>query len=227
MIAPPEPRHVGVTLGRMAGSAARRDDEEDLAPTRRAEIGNESRKRILDAAERLFIERGVADTSFASIQREAGISRGSIPWHFDNKQGLLLAIIDRAMLLNHVDTSEFEGVDGIRQLLERTRGRLHEPQAILLAALLNESFRADSPTHERYRDWHAGIRESIVEVIEAAGDEVRLPPGVDAETYAAILFGTLIGLHLQWRLAPELVDLDSAIAALEILTVHQLGDPES
>lgn len=183
-----------------------------------AEIGNESRRRILDAAEQLFIERGVADTSFASIQRAAGISRGSIPWHFDNKQGLLLAILDRAMILTDVGLLDSTGPDGVRELFDGARDRLHQPQAILLAALLSESFREDSATHERYRDWHVRNRRRIVELVEDSADELELPPGLDAETFAAILFGTLIGLHLQWRLAPDLVDLDSSLDALEELT---------
>ena len=40
-------------------------------PTRLNEIGDESRRRILDAAESLFITRGVVNTSFALIERAA------------------------------------------------------------------------------------------------------------------------------------------------------------
>ena len=201
--------------------------EEDTSPGRMTEIGNESRRRILDAAEQLFIERGVADTSFAGIQRAAGISRGSIPWHFNNKQGLLLAILDRAMIFTDVEQLESTGEDGVRELLELVRHRLHQPQGILLAALLSESFREDSPTHERYRDWHARLRQRIVDLVETSTDELELPPGMGVETYAAILFGTLIGIHLQWRLAPDLVDLDSCMDALEALTISQLRKPHT
>jgi TetR/AcrR family transcriptional regulator, acrAB operon repressor len=193
-------------------------DGEDESPGRMAEIGGESRRRILEAAEQLFIERGVADTSYASIQRAAGISRGSIPWHFENKQGLLLAILDRAMILTDVGALQSTGEEGVRELFETARHRLHQPQAILLAALLSESFRADSPTHERYRDWHARLRQRVVDLVESSEGELELPPDVDAGTYASIVVGTLIGLHLQWRLAPDLVDLDRSTAAVEELT---------
>ena len=66
-------------------------------PRRIDEIGEESRRRILDAAEELFAERGFDRTSFVDIAKRSGISRGSIPWHFKNKDGLVMAVVERAV----------------------------------------------------------------------------------------------------------------------------------
>jgi TetR/AcrR family acrAB operon transcriptional repressor len=183
------------------------------APTRRSEIGDESRQRILDAAERLFIERGLSATSFARIEREAGISRGSIPWHFKNKRGLLLAILERAMILSSTDFSDLRGRSGLRESIDRTRARLHRPQAVLLASLLSESLQAESDTHGRYREFHAETRARFADLLRRA-DDVRLPVGLDADRMATLIFGGLIGIHLQYRIAPDLVDLDAAITDL-------------
>jgi len=183
------------------------------APTRRTEIGDESRQRILDAAERLFIERGLSATSFTRIEQEAGISRGSIPWHFKNKRGLLLAILERAMILSSIDSSDLCGRDGLREAIELTRARLHRPQAVLLASLLSESLQTESETHGRYREFHAQTRARFADLIRGA-DDIRLPGGLDADRLAALIFGALIGVHLQYRIAPDLVDLDQAITDL-------------
>ena len=197
------------------------------APTRRSEIGDESRQRILDAAERLFIERGLSATSFARIEREAGISRGSIPWHFKNKRGLLLAILERAMILSSTDFSDLQGRRGVRESIDRTRARLHRPQAVLLASLLSESLQAESETHGRYREFHATTRERFADLLRCA-DDIRLPAGLDADRLAALIFGALIGIHLQYRIAPDLVDLDTAITDLANLIDATLvpGGPE-
>jgi TetR/AcrR family acrAB operon transcriptional repressor len=183
------------------------------APTRRTEIGDESRQRILDAAERLFIERGLSATSFARIEREAGISRGSIPWHFKNKRGLLLSILERAMILSSTDFSDLDGRNGLREAIDRTQARLHRPQAVLLASLLSESLQAESETHGRYREFHAATREKFADLVRRA-DDVRLPAGLDADRLAALIFGAMIGIHLQYRIAPDLVDLDVAMTDL-------------
>lgn len=192
------------------------EDTEKDAPTRRSEIGDESRQRILDAAERLFIERGLSATSFARIEREAGISRGSIPWHFKNKRGLLLSIMDRATLLSTADFADLEGRAGLEEALDRTRERLHQPQAVLLAALLSESLQDESETHARYREFHANSRAKFADLFHRA-DDLDLPAGLDEERLAALVMGALIGIHLQFRIAPDLVDLDQAIDDLGTL----------
>jgi TetR/AcrR family acrAB operon transcriptional repressor len=60
-----------------------------------SEIGDESRQRLIDAAEELFVEKGYDNTTVVEIGERAGISHGSIPWHFGNKPGLLMAVVVR------------------------------------------------------------------------------------------------------------------------------------
>ena len=57
-----------------------------------------TRGHILDTAERLFSERGVARTSLADIADSAGLTRGAIYWHFRNKGDLFTALLDRVAL---------------------------------------------------------------------------------------------------------------------------------
>jgi TetR/AcrR family transcriptional regulator, acrAB operon repressor len=57
-----------------------------------------TRGHILDTAERLFSERGVARTSLADIADTAGLTRGAIYWHFRNKGDLFTALLDRVAL---------------------------------------------------------------------------------------------------------------------------------
>ena len=57
-----------------------------------------TRDRILDTAEQVFSERGVARTSLADIADAAGVTRGAIYWHFRNKGDLFTALLDRVAL---------------------------------------------------------------------------------------------------------------------------------
>lgn len=58
-----------------------------------------TRKRIIDTAERLFAERGVANTSLLEIARAAGQkNRSALQYHFTNKEGLLDAVLDKHAL---------------------------------------------------------------------------------------------------------------------------------
>lgn len=50
--------------------------------------------RILEAATQLFSERGYRDTSIEDIASAADISRSSLFWHFESKDGLLHAVVE-------------------------------------------------------------------------------------------------------------------------------------
>lgn len=65
---------------------------------RTKEEAQETRDRILDTAERVFLRKGVARTSLADVAEAAGVTRGAIYWHFKNKADLFDAMMQRVSL---------------------------------------------------------------------------------------------------------------------------------
>lgn len=57
----------------------------------------ERRNEILDVAERLFCTQGYDNTSTNDILAEIGIARGTLYYHFRNKEDILDAMIDRIL----------------------------------------------------------------------------------------------------------------------------------
>jgi TetR/AcrR family transcriptional repressor of nem operon len=57
--------------------------------------GSATRDRILDAAQRLVLERGFAGTSVDAILAEASVTKGGFFHHFSSKQALGLALVER------------------------------------------------------------------------------------------------------------------------------------
>lgn len=55
----------------------------------------DTRDRILDAAERLFVERGYAATSMRAIAGQAGVNLAAANYHFGSKMGLVSAVFHR------------------------------------------------------------------------------------------------------------------------------------
>ena len=47
------------------------------------------KKRILDAALKLFIENGIDNTSISLISKEAGVAAGTLYLYFENKVDLI------------------------------------------------------------------------------------------------------------------------------------------
>jgi TetR/AcrR family acrAB operon transcriptional repressor len=173
------------------------------------EIGDESRRRILDAAEALFAERGFERTSFASIARRSGISRGSIPWHFANKDGLLIAVVERALARQVVESRSIEQGD-LGVVMDDIRRWMHQPTAAMLYTLLAEALSTEGEVRDRFVGFHRRGRARLAALIEAAGaDSSGAPP----EVFATVVNGALLGLHLQWTLDPT-VDLDAGLGLL-------------
>src|SRR4051794_27229311 len=81
----------GISVWPAAGTkhAMVRRTKEDAAITR---------EQLLDAAENVFRQRGVARSSLAEVAAAAGVTRGAVCWHFRDKADLCAAMCERAML---------------------------------------------------------------------------------------------------------------------------------
>ncbi|BBB65667.1 TetR family transcriptional regulator [Undibacterium sp. YM2] len=86
------------------------------------EEAQETYNTLLDAAEKVFAEKGVTSTTLNDVASAAGMTRGAIYWHFKDKNALFQAMCDRAFLpmealLNEiVSTPHKDPLAGIRQL---------------------------------------------------------------------------------------------------------------
>ncbi|MFE6743597.1 TetR/AcrR family transcriptional regulator [Streptomyces tubercidicus] len=204
--------------------------------TRREQTSHESSELILRAAAELFAAKGYRQTTFADVAERSGISRGSIPWHFGSKEGLLLAVLERSVDLIRAGLVEEPGeraepeeevATGFDRLMGGADALLAQPTTKLFVTLLVEALEPGSPIHGRYVEIHNTLRDHCRRWLE------RLPllPGLSAETLSVTLIGAGIGIHQQWLLAPERVDLQQSLAALRTLVAGAVlsadGEPSA
>ena len=102
---------------------------------------------LLDAAERLFGEKALADVTVEEIATGAGVAVGSIYNHFGSKAGLHAALVERALVADraHMDRAYVEGRSPVDQILKRVflgRECLEDRAAgdNLPAALIGQSY---------------------------------------------------------------------------------------
>src|SRR5271165_6651743 len=82
-----------------------------------------TRSRILDAALDVFAAKGYHDSRMDEIVEQSGTSKGSIYFHFPNKERLFLALVDQFADLLERRVSEAiqhedEGIQRVRVALE-------------------------------------------------------------------------------------------------------------
>jgi len=85
----------------------------------------QTRCQIMDAARELFLARGVARSSLEQIAQVAGVTRGAVYWHFQNKDDLFFAMREAVTLplIDSIDAvfaeeSATDPLDGIQRALQ-------------------------------------------------------------------------------------------------------------
>jgi len=196
--------------------------ETRATPSRR-ERAEQTRERVLTVATDLMAARGYSATSISAISKAAGVLPASIYWHFESKEGLLGAVIERAAeawfegAWRAMEQGEAEyGPDGAaapsanpsanRPALRYVLVEQAEFYRVLLLIAL-ERRDAAGPPLAAVKRIRARMRERFAERIEARMQDV---PGIEdperlrwiAERIMGIAMVQLDGTFLEQQLDP-------------------------
>ena len=194
----------------------------EAATSRKREQSELSRERLIEAATRLFAQRGYRDASVQAIGEAAGISRGSIFWHFGSKEGLLWAVVQRAFTRWEAETlvpevGDARGEEAIGRAL-RAHRRFLADEGGTLRLLFVLMFEALGPRPElagEFARLHRDLRVLATPWLEEAVADGDFRDDVDPESIVTLIIATLGGIVYQYLLDAEGVDLDRCYADLE------------
>jgi TetR/AcrR family acrAB operon transcriptional repressor len=176
-----------------------------------------TRDSILDAAEKLFVEQGVSRTTLQHIASAAGVTRGAIYWHFDDKSALFNAMMERATLpleaeLQVLDESESgDPLYNLREyMLAVLRRTVEDPIArrVFEIATLKVEF-VDELDAVRVRRKHnlAQWMARAERRIKLAAEQGLIAKNIDAATVALAMWTMIDGMIRNWMFAPQSFDL--------------------
>jgi TetR/AcrR family transcriptional regulator, fatty acid metabolism regulator protein len=165
-----------------------------------------TRDRILDAALNIFSHKGYHDTRLDEIASESDTSKGSIYFHFPNKERLFLSLVDQfADLLERRVVEAIEqqpkGMKRVRVALATcldTFGKYRRPAKILLvqATGLGQPFEQKrNEVNERF----ARLIETYLQEAIEIGD---IAP-VDTEVVSYAWMGAIYSLVIRWVYTAE------------------------
>lgn len=148
---------------------------EKLTPERRRQM---TRDALLDAAEDVFVKRGVTGAALEEIAAEAGFSRGAIYDHFGSKDDLLLAVLDRFMerqLDQYLQMEHREDpLDAAMDAAELFR-RVFSPELVPLELELRVNALRSPAFRQRLVEVDRSLSESSARLIEKmVGDDTDL-----------------------------------------------------
>ena len=166
------------------------------APDRRS-----TRERILDAAMNIFSAKGFHDTKLDEIVAEGGISKGSIYFHFPNKEKLFIALVDQFADLierraKEAIESETESIRRVQAALEavlETFAKYRLPAKLLLVQAVGLGTVFERKRME-VNDRFALLIETYLD--EAVADGSIAP--VDTHIAAHAWMGAIYNVVIQW-----------------------------
>jgi TetR/AcrR family acrAB operon transcriptional repressor len=173
-----------------------------------------TRDRILDAAEQLFAEHGVSRTTLQHIATAAGVTRGAIYWHFDDKVALFNAMIERVVMPLEVALSEMDTADPLRDLREYMlaglRTTVQDPRArrVFEIASLKMEFvgELDAARVRRHQSLEGWMKRSE-ERIRLAQQQGAVRAAVVPRAAALAMWSLVDGLIRNWLFDPAAFDL--------------------
>lgn len=165
-----------------------------------------TRKQILDAAEILFFDKGVSDTSLADIALAAGVTRGAIYWHFKNKADLFHAMHMRVALpLDHMLAETSGDADPIYALrdfwIKNLQQILADEQKLRVIEILLkkcEYVKEFEQEQERIREWSCVIVRNMAQIFMKAEKEGLLREGMSPESAAKSTYCLITGILYHW-----------------------------
>lgn len=176
-----------------------------------------TRDSILDAAEKLFVEQGVSRTTLQHIASAAGVTRGAIYWHFDDKGALFNAMMERAILpleaeMQVLDQAESDDplVDLRNYMLAVLRRTVEDPGArrVFEIATLKVEFVGEmDAVRQRRQQNMAGWMSRAERRIRLAADKGLIDSDVEPDRVALALWIIIDGLIRNWMFDPQGFDL--------------------
>jgi TetR/AcrR family acrAB operon transcriptional repressor len=172
---------------------------------RKKEEAEATKEDILKAAKDVFARKGFTAATLADIAEQAGITKGAIYWHFDNKSELYQQVLAHGFmgyyeLMAGILTQDMPPMEKIRKAMT----------AVLVAFEQDEEYRASvglllfnteaseemQPFIARVVEFNEAIYGTLVGLIEQGIASKEIDPGIDPGQVAYGLMGFVHGVEV-------------------------------
>jgi AcrR family transcriptional regulator len=192
----------------------------------REEKRAQTRERLLEAAERVFLRRGLQGSSVEEIAAEAGFTRGAFYSNFKSKDELFVELLQTRVYRQYAEMAEQAqeqpgtprerlrwGIERVRDVQAGEEGRwlFRLWLECLTQAARDEEFRKLAATF-----W-SGNRAVLAEQTKGVFKEIDRTPPLAARQIATAMIALDVGLAVQHLVDPDEVPLDFYLPLFDLL----------
>jgi AcrR family transcriptional regulator len=180
----------------------------ELEMNKHEQRSEETRNRILEAAESCFAQSGYDGTSVAQICQEAGVSKGALYHHFDSKQAIFLELLNRWLEAMDFQLADLGGdPNGAPERLLSMSAiigtvlMIPKDRLLMYLEFINRAVRDPQVwerTIEPYHRYHSQISDML-----AADASEGTVQSVGPDTAARVIIALAMGLLMQGFLDPQ------------------------
>lgn len=176
-----------------------------------------TRQSLVDAALKLFGQRGYSGTTLRLIAEEAGCSRGPIYWHFANKEELFEEILafsqaplEQLVAMHHDSKDPEQAADAFsRQWLRLLIDDHYFRQSFEIFLNKTEFTEAVSQSLVRERALTASLIATFASWVTRYRERATLRAASASETVALSMYGYLMGITQSWLFDSGITDLEN------------------
>lgn len=186
------------------------------APTKHEQMTKETRRLLLEAAERIFIRDGYEKAELGLIASEAGRTKGSIYGHFKSKEELFLALVEARILRRRARMQELvafsNDVEGNLAVMREHILEFATDDSWGLLLLEYKLFIVRHPeVKERLQGRHASYFQADEETryVEMLGAAPQEEGAVSRTVAVRAMFAALSSLRLEAKFDPEVLSPDA------------------
>ena len=185
-----------------------------------------TRRRLLDAAETVFADKGYHGAAVDDIIHASDSSKGGFYFHFPNKEAIFLALIEALTpkLEAAVDSAIASEADPVAQLDAALRVALEtfSRHRRLSKILLVEAVGLGHGFDEKLMRVRGRFAAMIQRRLDLAVQAGRIAP-MDTETVSWAWFGAINEIVVRWLITGQPERLESIFPALRALLLRSVG----
>jgi AcrR family transcriptional regulator len=163
--------------------------------------------RIIEAAARVFAQKGYAGAAVADIAVKAEIGKGTIYAYFDSKEDLFFAVFEWSMLqtggaakvsVSHLGASAAQRLEALSDSIMAMWDEIRDAFTLTIEFwAASSSSQMPQRFKEAFRRLYEEFRAIVVSLIRDGIERGEFRSDVNAESVAAALVGTWDALFLQ------------------------------
>lgn len=170
---------------------------------------NKTKRKIFEAAMKLFAEKGYEATSVEEITTAVGVAKGTLYYHFSSKEEIYNFLIEEGMKLLH-NSIEIK-TEGLTDPIAKLRAIIIIQLKVIMKydefiTILLSQIWGTEPRHEQFRKYIYEYISEIQSVIEE-GIQKGVIKDCDSNLMASSIFGAICSIKIYKLKNSEEIDV--------------------